>query len=1267
MAPKRKAYKPPRNYVQQNIDDQYWSNLHRVSAYLKVNYQTQKEQRLQRRTQKREEQRLKFLTKYKMKRKRGRPSSNMEIVKCLCYWIQYHSWGYCPKCFLLCTFSLIPKCFNSKGAKYVTKCICAMKKYVVPMYSLIPLELKGLTQREERILRVFEIDIGPKKVAPMGNRVKNGAFELRYRKDTVLERINSVKDIESRHRLQRAYDYLLQSHLSCYKLYINHQIAPHPDKIKIKFWDVYQNYPGVECALWPVLYPFSCWCESLLQGTKDSILISFRVKLLSSIVDYNNNFALLQFHYDKWLFKTISAAVNVGKRMKTSPARALETKHFSSSYWQWQHYFLQDAVLQFGYPTFFLTISPYEWDFPKPKWVESALLSDNLLPTACGPMETMNIAHVLQQMMKGYITGCNAKDWDTHEFKHVFCNITKHTPSNVLCVFFRFEYQNRRCIHTHMLVWLSDVSKINLQLLSATIPSDNEELAFLVHRIQPSDQSSPFLDVSNNPNYVSDDRVILYHTKHDNEVNLRAYINTVLPVLNSRMDVQGCDGKAALMQYVCTYATKLSHSAQILKSTSTTAFQVALPFLIDAHPGEPEMAMAFASTPMSYCNLSRVKLVPPVSEEYFEKSVIFQKYLKRPDDASHLTCLQFCRQYHISKACPTPLKDAQNLVGVKYKYIFVPQFLFQYVIVNTPFRNLKDLQHPQHHLVPPHLIPISYMYQNHHDFLLDPDKITSFLKVRSYKTFKIKQFLSYKDGLVFIFLKSLNDGKQVTESEIHLQSLGMDQSLIYHHIIEKLTFRASLVSTCHLSEDESEEENEVNWSDNFEEESDNESLASDIFDSSSDSSSHTDHEKDDDRDDDGNSDHNSDDTDFFSKRPVHVKPKFYTPDTDDIMIKSLRPVIITGSPGTGKTHILRIVVKYCLDKELKVLFACPTAHQARNFLSTFPHSLNITADTIHSLFHIPVDPCGKKMINWSLLKYDVLVVDEVAMVSLQNMNHVYQTLTVLPVCPLLIMSGDEKQQQPLESTEEGNTTTTLSILNSHYFLKRCDSFKLYKNIRSSCYVLKGILHEIRLSYPSYKTLDMLNNTAYCHKGHVSFDHVVRAFRDHPCATFLTVTRKGSFLINSHIISYLFQKQEPLARNINVGEHKIHIYEGMKIIITKNICKVLGIVNGECGVIEDFRYSNVIITLRNGTRVFLHPIIDDDDEEGHEYYPFLPDYSGTIFRNQGKTLPFAIIWLDANIASPGAAYVAISRVACHKDFAFLERVDCRQVCPIPTTE
>lgn len=72
---------------------------------------------------------------------------------------------------------------------------------------------------------------------------------------------------QSRARLQQAYQYLSNSDLSSYKMYLQKQVAPPGSTGKIKYWQVFGatgndlNMPLLECALWPVLYPFGSWCE----------------------------------------------------------------------------------------------------------------------------------------------------------------------------------------------------------------------------------------------------------------------------------------------------------------------------------------------------------------------------------------------------------------------------------------------------------------------------------------------------------------------------------------------------------------------------------------------------------------------------------------------------------------------------------------------------------------------------------------------------------------------------------------------------------------------------------------------------------------------------------------------------------------------------------------------------------------------------------------------------------------------------------------------
>ena len=97
---------------------------------------------------------------------------------------------------------------------------------------------------------------------------------------------------------------------------------------------------GIECALWPVLYHRTDMCESVLEGQANRVSskISFMHKILSPVVDYSFSFDLLQYNYDRWLFKTITGAVNSSKASGCSPNRSLENKAFSRTFWQHQHF-----------------------------------------------------------------------------------------------------------------------------------------------------------------------------------------------------------------------------------------------------------------------------------------------------------------------------------------------------------------------------------------------------------------------------------------------------------------------------------------------------------------------------------------------------------------------------------------------------------------------------------------------------------------------------------------------------------------------------------------------------------------------------------------------------------------------------------------------------------------------------------------------------------------------------------------------------------------
>ena len=189
-------------------------------------------------------------------------------------------------------------------------------------------------------------------------------------------------------------------------------------------------YRGIECALWPALYYKTAMCESVLEGQSNraSSKLSFLHKVLSPVVDYSFNYDILQYQFDRWLFKTITGAVNSSKAAGCSPNRSLENKSFSRTFWQHQHLYLIDAVRQFGFPSFFITISPYEWTFPFPPFIEQLRQQYGKDVTDVPMLETLHITHVLEQIARGYMTGGSSNRWKMQ----IFGNAEHPGQKNVL-------------------------------------------------------------------------------------------------------------------------------------------------------------------------------------------------------------------------------------------------------------------------------------------------------------------------------------------------------------------------------------------------------------------------------------------------------------------------------------------------------------------------------------------------------------------------------------------------------------------------------------------------------------------------------------------------------------------------------------------------------------------------------------------------------------------------------------------------------------------
>ena len=578
----------------------FWEGRHSGSILqypVSQRRQQQLADRQQERRQEQEDPQDSFIATNRLQNANGEPLIHTQEAVDLEFWARLQSWTFCERCGKLEATKLFPAFRRKAATPLHNTCKCSNATYVVPDFDGVPLLLRNLTIEDQRLLSPFDIHCGDYVGMFNGYCQRTGPFRISWCKQMVQQKICLVDDPSRRSFLQKVYDLLILTEDRSYSRFI----LMHFRGERAPFlYEIFSTplYRGVECALWPALYHTTSLCESILEGqdNRASAKIAFMHKLLSPVHDFSINFEVLQYQYDRWLFKNITGAVNASKASGCSPNHSLENKSFSKTFWQHQNLYLMDAVRQYGYPSFFITISPYEWTFPFPPFLEEIRSRYFKDVTETPTIETLHITDVLEQFARGYLTGGNCNRWRTN----VFTNLQDPTSKNLQTFFYRLEFQKRGTLHLHMLVWVKDISATTADLLHASVTWENARDAFTVASIQKSDKSC--LPVREYPDSFITERngrrtLQFQHTEDDAERHIRAYITTLLGSLLCRTDVQLADGKALLLKYVSSYVTKMHESAtsEGLYCTDVTGYQAPHSFLRTVTPLEQEMVFQLSN------------------------------------------------------------------------------------------------------------------------------------------------------------------------------------------------------------------------------------------------------------------------------------------------------------------------------------------------------------------------------------------------------------------------------------------------------------------------------------------------------------------------------------------------------------------------------------------------------------------------------------------------------------------------------------------------
>lgn len=131
-------------------------------------------------------------------------------------------------------------------------------------------------------------------------------------------------------------------------------------------------------------------------------------------------------------------------------------------------------------------------------------------------------------------------------------------------------------------------------------------------------------------------------------------------------------------------------------------------------------------------------------------------------------------------------------------------------------------------------------------------------------------------------------------------------------------------------------------------------------------------------------------------------------------------LIIIGSPGTGKTQVLKRLLHTLIQEEFQVALCATLALLATAYRKE--SSPDLQADTVLPCLTFP-SPNSKSIVNYQVGKYDAVTIDEASMVAEDTFALTHESLEKQVHCLVVIIAGDEFQQPPLQ-TISGKTVQT---------------------------------------------------------------------------------------------------------------------------------------------------------------------------------------------------------------------------------------------------
>lgn len=390
----------------------------------------------------------------------------------------------------------------------------------------------------------------------------------------------------------------------------------------------------------------------------------------------------------------------------------------------------------------------------------------------------------------------------------------------------------------------------------------------------------------------------------------------------------------------------------------------------------------------------------------------------------------------------------------------------------------------------------------------------------------------------------------------------------------------------------------------------------------------------------------------------------------DKILQEHKNVFITGSAGTGKSHLLKVIV----DDLKNIYDVSEIAVTAMTGIA----SVNINGRTLHSFAGLGLDfkskPTMDTIMRWRNTK--ILIIDEVSMLTADLFKNLYEFIKRYKI--QIICFGDFFQLPPVE----GKACFTCNVWKNLGFLE--NTIVLTTIIRQQDQEFIKVLNEIRIDNISDNSIDYLTNLDIMNKPVPNDDTITKLYalnKDVNAENLEKLDKIDSpLVINIGIDTLTINKQRAslsqaadfLLKKLDKKiPKKIELKIGARVMLTRNKPDGL-LVNGSMGTIIRFepygKFNLPVVKFDNPNVTQIVDLVEF--EVSYKQYkltrkqiPIKLAWSLTIHNSQGLTLEKVLATLHGSFAT-GQIYTVLSRVRDPKNL-YIDNIDiiihCNKAC------